>query len=156
MKIARLFSYDQRANIDVWQSLEQIGTPPSEALRLFAHIIGAQRLWLDRLSSRPASMAVWPDMTLLECRRALPQLADAWHHYLATVRENDDGLSIEYVNSKGETWSGTVDDILMHVILHSAYHRGQIATRQREAGHTPAYTDYIHVVRQGWIEDVDP
>ena len=32
----------------------------------------------------------------------------------------------------------------MHVIMHSAYHRGQIAADVRAAGLTPAYTDFIH------------
>jgi len=52
------------------------------------------------------------------------------------------------VNSKGETWSSQVNDVLLHVITHSAYHRGQIASDMRAAGLTPAYTDFIHAIRQ--------
>jgi uncharacterized damage-inducible protein DinB len=44
-----------------------------------------------------------------------------------------------------------VDDVLTHVILHSAYHRGQIASAVRAGGETPAYTDLIHAVRQGLV-----
>ena len=40
----------------------------------------------------------------------------------------------------------------MHVLMHSAYHRGQIAADMRAAGLTPAYTDFIHSVRQGFVE----
>ena len=40
-------------------------------------------------------------------------------------------------------------DILTHVTMHSAYHRGQIAADVRVAGFTPAYTDFIHAVRTG-------
>ena len=43
-------------------------------------------------------------------------------------------------------------DILSHVVLHASYHRGQIASAMREAGGTPAYTDFIHAVRSGLIE----
>jgi uncharacterized damage-inducible protein DinB len=32
-------------------------------------------------------------------------------------------------------------------VLSSAYHRGQIAADLRTAGFTPAYTDFIHAVR---------
>jgi len=38
------------------------------------------------------------------------------------------------------------------VITHSTYHRGQIAADLRAAGVQPAYTDFIHGVRQGLIE----
>ena len=55
---------------------------------------------------------------------------------------------ISYVNSKGESWSSQVDDVLLHVITHSAYHRGQIASDMRAAGLTPAYTDFIYAIRQ--------
>ena len=43
-------------------------------------------------------------------------------------------------------------DILAHVVLHSAYHRGQIAAAVRAGGGEPAYTDMIHAVRQGLVE----
>lgn len=43
-------------------------------------------------------------------------------------------------------------DILTHVLMHSAYHRGQIASHMRANGKTPAYTDFIHAVRQGFVK----
>ncbi len=60
--------------------------------------------------------------------------------------------TVVYKNSKGEPWTSTVEDILTHVVLHSAYHRGQIASLMRAGGEQPAYTDFIHAVRQGLIE----
>ncbi len=45
-----------------------------------------------------------------------------------------------------------MEDILTHVVLHSAYHRGQIASQVRSGGEQPAYTDFIHAARQGLIE----
>ena len=39
----------------------------------------------------------------------------------------------------------------MHVLMHSAYHRGQIALEMRAAGMEPAYTDFIQAVRQGLV-----
>jgi uncharacterized damage-inducible protein DinB len=60
--------------------------------------------------------------------------------------------SVAYQNSQGETWTSTVQDILTHVVLHSAYHRGQIASQMRATGEQPAYTDFIHAARQGLIE----
>jgi uncharacterized damage-inducible protein DinB len=60
--------------------------------------------------------------------------------------------SVAYVNSKGEDWTTAVDDILFHVVLHSTYHRGQVAHVLRAGGATPAYTDYVHCVRSGLVE----
>jgi len=44
-----------------------------------------------------------------------------------------------------------VGDVLTHVVTHSGYHRGQIASAIRSDGGTPAYTDFIHAARQGLI-----
>jgi uncharacterized damage-inducible protein DinB len=40
----------------------------------------------------------------------------------------------------------------MHLITHSAYHRGQVAMTVRAAGSTPAYTDFIHSIRKGFVK----
>lgn len=67
---------------------------------------------------------------------------------------DDDGLAdgVAYRNSKGEFWTSSAGDILTHVVLHAAYHRGQIAAAVRGAGGEPAYTDFIHAVRMELIE----
>ena len=51
-----------------------------------------------------------------------------------------------------ERFRSSLHDILMHVIMHSAYHRGQIAADMRASGAEPVYTDFIHAVRQGLIK----
>jgi len=40
-----------------------------------------------------------------------------------------------------------VEDILLHVVLHGCYHRGQVAIALREAGAEPSATDFIAFVR---------
>jgi uncharacterized damage-inducible protein DinB len=77
------------------------------------------------------------------------ELNRLWHDYLNTVEDLLQGVS--YKNSKGEPWTSTILDVLTHVVMHSAYHRGQIASHMREIGQAPAYTDYIHAVRQGYV-----
>ena len=97
-------------------------------------------------------MSVWPEIDLYGCagpsRRARPSLAE----YLSELEEDDLDDGRAYRNTNGEFWTSTVGDILTHVAMHSSYHRGQIAAAVRESGGTPAYTDFIHAVRQGLIE----
>jgi uncharacterized damage-inducible protein DinB len=65
------------------------------------------------------------------------------------ARLNADGLAREvaYTNSAGQAFRSRVDDILVHVALHGAYHRGQLALLTRIGGGQPASTDYIAFVR---------
>ena len=87
-------------------------------------------------------------------------MAGAWLWYAVELPRGYERLlsperlaeRISYTNSKGERWTSTVEEILTHLVIHSAYHRGQIAADVRGAGQTPAYTDYIHAVRQGLVK----
>ena len=148
----RLFVYDDWANREVLSSLRQAETAPARSLKLMGHIFSAERLWLERMRQQKQTLPVWPDFNLEQCATQAAELPVLWKNFLDTV--NQAGLSgtVSYKNSKGESWTNRREDILLHVIMHSAYHRGQIATDMRAAGFTPAYTDFIHGVRQGLIE----
>jgi uncharacterized damage-inducible protein DinB len=54
---------------------------------------------------------------------------------------------VEYTNTKGEKFANTRQDILLHVVNHSTYHRGQIASALKHAGIDPPTTDYIFYKR---------
>lgn len=140
---ARLFTYDDWANREVLANLRAAPAASPQSLKLVAHILAAERLWL-RL--------VWPQFTIEQCDDQRAELASLWKNYLAAGSEAELEKFVSYRNSKGEAWSSRKEDILMHVIMHSDYHRGQVATAIRAAGSTPAYTDFIHSVRQGFVK----
>lgn len=145
--LQHLFNYDEWANLEVLRILRSSATERSQ--KLLAHILSAERLWLERLQTKPPSRPVWPELPLAECEKEIKALAAEWKRWLQTA---DLDRQVNYKNSKGEPWTSREEDILLHVITHSAYHRGQIAADLRAAGMQPAYTDFIHGVRQGMVE----
>jgi uncharacterized damage-inducible protein DinB len=152
--LRRQFSYDAWANSEV---LARISNSPAESvsarpLELLAHILSAELLWLDRIKQQPQTHPVWPEFSIAQCEAELKNLDQVWPKYLAELSSSTLSKKVDYKNTKGESWSSTVNDILTHVLFHSAYHRGQIAVVMRAAGITPAYTDFIHGVRQGLTE----
>jgi uncharacterized damage-inducible protein DinB len=96
-------------------------------------------------------MAIWPALTAAECVKESQRLRAAWQELLAAPGAQGMSQRVEYKNTKGEPWTSTVGEIMMHVTMHGAYHRGQIATLLRDSGNEPAYTDYIHAVRQRFL-----
>jgi uncharacterized damage-inducible protein DinB len=147
----RQFAYDEWANHEVLVSMQSAGTD-ERALALLAHILAAEILWLERIQQTPQSSPVWPKANLENCAAQVEMIGRRWREYLEQTAEIDLNQTVSYKNSKGELWTSTVADILTHVILHSAYHRGQIASHMRANGKTPAYTDYIHAVREGLLK----
>lgn len=148
----RLFSYDAWANNEVIRAMKAAEPLPRKSLQWIAHISAAERIWWDRLQVKAQAVPVWPDWTLSECEARTGQMDQLWKEYLTGKVQADFAKPVSYVNSKGESFSSTPYDILLHVVTHSAHHRGQIAAAMRAAGFTPAYTDYIHGVRQGLVE----
>jgi uncharacterized damage-inducible protein DinB len=147
--LARLLRYDVWANDATLRSFRQ-GEPPVRSLQWMGHIIGAEFLWLARMRGEASELPVWPSLSVQECETHLPRISSHLAEFdFARLGPLD--RSVNYVNSKGEPWSSTVEEILTHVVIHSAYHRGQIASDLRSAGQEPAYTDYIHAVRQGFV-----
>jgi uncharacterized damage-inducible protein DinB len=150
--LQRLFTYDDWANHEVLISLCALKDPSARSVKLLSHIISAERLWLERLRRQNQTYQVWPEFNLETCGLEIKNLREFWKDYLDHIGEEGLSSSVTYKNTKGEDWTNLRQDILMHVIMHSAYHRGQIASDMRAAGHTPAYTDFIHGVRQGFVE----
>jgi len=165
--LRREFSYDEWANREVLAAIRAAGgADPRSAdhssdnqgsanyrsLQLMSHILAAERLWLERLQQKAQSVPVWPEPDLAQCEAEAATLGGLWLEFLDLITAGDVSQSISYKNSKGEEWTSTIVDMLTHVVLHSAYHRGQIATHMRAHGQTPAYTDFIHGVRQGLVK----
>jgi uncharacterized damage-inducible protein DinB len=150
--LRRQFAYDAWANREVLATLSASAHPTVRSRQLLAHILSAERLWLERIRKQPQSLPVWPDFTLEQCEAQIAELARLWREFLGQFSPKALSSNLTYTNSKGEPWTSTVEDILTHVVLHSAYHRGQIASQVRAGGEQPAYTDFIHAVRQGLIE----
>ena len=157
----RLFDYDAWANRECITAmrLENIILQPDVVGRI-AHVLSAQRLWLERILGQSQTLPVWPTSTLEECRVLADEMSSAWRSFLIqistqTTRERSPRSlqdNVKYRNSKGEPFSSQVEDILTHVLFHSAYHRGQVALQVRSSGATPAYTDFIHAVREGFVD----
>jgi len=144
------FAYDAWANEETFASL-RAGTPPQLSVKYMAHVIAVEWLWLVRLKRWKQAFPAWPDWTREQSEAQAGKLPPLWQELVRGMRPAAFDQTAAYTNSKGEAWESSVGDILTHVLLHSAYHRGQIATDLRAAGFTPAYTDYIHAVRQGRI-----
>lgn len=148
----RMFRYEEWANREVVSGLQETRTPPGQAVALLAHIVSAQVLWLRRLQGKDTEVAIWPSWTLDQCVIESQPIIASWLDYLNSLSDADLDHEFQYHNSAGKLWTSTVGDTLTHVILHSVYHRAQIASAIRDEGFAPAYTDFIHATRSQQVE----
>ena len=145
--IRRLWDHLAWADELLLNALEAVSPPPAGTLREYAHILGADEVWLARLEQRPATAPVWPHMEPPQLRRFARELHTAYARYLAALDAAGLPRHVAYTNSAGQSFDTPVQDILLHVALHAQYHRGKVNLLLRQAGLCPAPTDYIAFIR---------
>jgi uncharacterized damage-inducible protein DinB len=144
-----LFEYDYWANCEAIASLGSLKETSERVEKVLGHVIGAQRVWLARFEAPGAQPPdPWPRLPAAEAALAVDDLHRRWMALVSKLGQGGFPRDLRYRNTKGAEFSTPVEDVLLHLIIHSAYHRGQIAAAVREADGKPAATDYIVYVRQ--------
>lgn len=143
MITGRLLDHARWADRLILSALEARPEVPPAVLREFNHILGADEVWLSRLTRRPSRSAVWPDLTLGQARVLAESVHGAFAEYLGGLTEADLATTAAYTNSAGQSFETPVGEILLHVALHAQYHRGKINQLLRDAGQEPVPTDFI-------------
>ena len=145
--IRRQLAHQRWADERALESLERSGGLPPRALEVFGHVLGAQHVWLRRIAQRGADLAVWPSLDLTSAKEWIGRNGADFESVLGGIAADGYLRPVSYRNSAGAEFTSTVADILEHVVLHSAYHRGQVALLLRAAGFEPAPTDFIALRR---------
>lgn len=145
-----LFLYDHWANHATLASLKTITGPNDRSLKIFNHVLGAQRVWLARFETpNPPSAQPWPMLGLEECSAAIDDMRTRWMTLLDRLSPEKLTQDLTYRTTAGAEFKTPIRDVLTHLVMHSAYHRGQVAAAVREEGGKPAPTDYVVYLRQG-------
>ena len=134
------FEYNHHSNQKIIHAIVSNSDKVSErSLKLISHILNAHRIWNCKFNDeqRPGSWDVLPIESLFAFDDVNFQTTKK------ILVEHDLSELIPWTTAKGDRFENTVQDIYFHVINHSSYHRGQIATDFREHGIEPMLTDYI-------------
>lgn len=144
-----LIRYEIWANKKVAESLTGLDMPPEKALSLMSHIINAQEVWLCRITGKSYDInSVWKSLSKADIMSALNNSSNALSGLIDSISENDLEKFIEYTNTKGESFKSLVKDVLTHLSVHSAYHRGQVIILLKPVLNVLPSTDYIIFVRE--------
>lgn len=157
-EVQRLYDYNSWANERVLESLELLGQDVFASNReashgsirgVIAHIAAAEWIWLERWKGLspatllPASEFETVEMAALRLRSIDRNLLE----FTSQLTQTDLDGRREYKTTEGKAYSNVLSDMLLHVVNHSSYHRGQITTLLRQSGAVPQSTDFILFVR---------
>ncbi|HYM13857.1 MAG TPA: DinB family protein [Bryobacterales bacterium] len=113
------------------------------------HIYQADQIWFARLEGRPTgSLAAFqPPAGRDAFERDWLALLGRMIAWAEGLSDTDWDRVVAYRNTKGEALETPARWIILHLINHNSYHRGQITTLLRQLGHTPVGTDLLYYYR---------
>ena len=144
-----MFEYDSTVNGRVLDLLQSLPLIDNRTMNIFSHLLTAKKVWLTRLrGDDSSSLRIWPALDLDECGALIKENRIGYNDYLRNITEKQLTGNFRYKNSNGTEYENSVQDVLMHVLIHGGYHRGQIAKAVRESGGEPIITDFIFYIRK--------
>ena len=140
----QVFEHEYWANIKVLETLISVEMPPQRAIEVFSHTIAAQRIWLDRMKGDTTELKVWEVFD----SKIMLELLEINHTDLLKILDNQDiNQLIAYQNSEGGHHTSTINQILTHLALHAAYHRGQVVLLLKNQVDSLPTTDFIFYIK---------
>lgn len=136
------YSYNAWANRRIIGALEQQAVTDKKILSIFAHLVSANFIWLNRFKGLPKSeYLLWGTYDLKQLRAMVEEADKLFAEYVEHGEYA--GRLLKYHNYTGDYFENEVEQIMIHLVNHGSYHRGQVALLMREKGYEPVNTDYI-------------
>jgi uncharacterized damage-inducible protein DinB len=140
--IEDLIKYNSWANQQIIAILSADHEKVSDrCLDLMSHILNVHHIWNGNIRQSPISYGPWE----LQHLAKLSEIDNSnTAMTLQILKETDASRSVKYQTKTGVTFVHSVQEIILQIITHSTYHRGQLATEFRNIGIAPPLTDYIY------------
>ena len=151
-----LFGQKAWANAELFQLLSTLPTEQNSAIlhsaiRTLNHIYVVDRIFQAHLEGQPHGYAFTntEDTPLLDELGFSVAETDAWFkNYAETISESALQKLIHFKFTDGDSGTMTCEEILLHVITHGAYHRGNVGQLLKSISVAPPrdlYTKFLHV-----------
>lgn len=150
-----LFAYKAWANTELFALLAALPSNQAEQLhaciRTLNHIYVVDRIFRSHLSGEPCPF----DATNTKDTPSLSQLhgdvkaTDAWYmSYVAELAESAQFEALAFRFTDGDAGRMTREEILLHVVTHGGYHRGNVGEILKSISVSPPrdlYSKFLHV-----------
>lgn len=136
------YRYNAWANRRVVACLQQQQVSDEKILTIMGHLLAANFIWLHRIKGLPNSeLKLWGNYSLPELAHLTEEADRQWTEFIQS--QTDFNRVLKYKNYVGDYFENNVEQIMIHLVNHGSYHRGQVALLLRQKGFEPVNTDYI-------------
>ncbi|OGC74896.1 MAG: hypothetical protein A2145_06030 [candidate division Zixibacteria bacterium RBG_16_40_9] len=152
--IDNLYKYNSWANTKVFETVSKLtpeqfnkdlGSSYRSVKDTLVHIVGAEWIWLRRWKGTSPKALLDPNefSSVEQIKNRWQEVEQERKEFVANLSEEMLNQIISYLNIKGEPFSYPLWQCMQHLVNHSTYHRGQVATMLRQLGAKPVATDFL-------------
>jgi uncharacterized damage-inducible protein DinB len=156
--VQKLFQYNNWAMDTIFSSLENfseeeylrdLGDGCGSVRDKVAHILAADKIWLERIQNHPSPEFLKPSYcSSIQITKDLrKQNMEGWATFLDNLNSENILQKISYKSMNAEKFETPLIEVLIHVANHATYHRGQVASLIRRIKGKPPVTDFIQFAR---------
>jgi|WetSurMetagenome_2_1015567.scaffolds.fasta_scaffold188122_3 uncharacterized damage-inducible protein DinB len=141
-----LLKYEYWANNKIAETIQENNLVTGKPIELYSHIINAEIILLARIK-KTKHLDPFEVRSIEENNGLSKSINSEWDEFINSLQKNDFNNLVEYNNIKGEHIVAKIWEVFLHMINHSTYHRGQIASSLRNMDITPPTTDLMSYAR---------
>lgn len=153
--LAQNLEYSLWASMKVLEAAEKLSSEEAALNRgnsfggildTLVHVFRADRVWLKRFLGEPlAPFAVEGEtLSLAVLREQWPAVLGEFAAWVEAQQEERFAEKLYWRNIRGEDKEEKIYKILLHVVNHGSYHRGQVITMIKQAGGEVVSTDLVY------------
>ena len=149
-----LFGHKAWANTELFALLATLPAQHAEPLhtciRTLNHIYVVDRLFQARLAGEPQPFEATntKDTPTLDQLRKEVAATDAWYlRYVSGIAEGELSAMLDFTFTDGDAGRMSREEILLHVLTHGGYHRGNVGQVLKSISVAPPrdlYTKFLH------------
>ena len=134
------------------QFLRPLGNSFPSLRDTLTHLLAVEWLWLERWRGRSPQTLLAPEEfpTLIDLSQRWQTVEHEMREYVAGLSEEALECVVTYVSTRGQTWTYTLSRMILHLLHHQSYHRGQVTALLRQLGAQPPKVDFLDAHDMGF------
>jgi uncharacterized damage-inducible protein DinB len=134
------------------QFLRPLGNSFPSLRDTLTHLLAVEWMWLERWRGQSPRTLLAPDEfpTLAALSQRWQTVEREMREYVAGLTEEALECPVTCVSTRGQTWTYPLWRMILHLLNHQSYHRGQVTALLRQLGAQPPKVDFLDAPDRGF------
>lgn len=117
--------YEMWANDMVIKAVSEADSPEDRVYEILSHLVISPNNWIRKILKEAPIYKSWDKLTLADSRSLSQKNLLKWKDFIVNKTDNELEQYI-FFPFMGVSSKISIEDLLIHLVNHSSYHRGQI------------------------------